>query len=135
MKKTSYITPARTQLLQILQTAADRTVTAAELCEALQERGLTVNKTTVYRNLDKLVAEGAVLRYAEEAGDRAGYQYVGGEGGCHGHLHLKCNRCGRVYHLDCGFMDEIRRHIEGQHGFALKCESSVLFGECRNCRS
>ncbi len=134
MKKTSYTTPARTQLLYILQSAADRTVTAAELCAALQERGLPVNKTTVYRNLDKLVAEGVVLRYAEEAGDRAGYQYVGGGDACHGHLHLKCNRCGRVYHLDCGFMEEIRHHIEGQHGFALKCESSVLYGECRDCR-
>lgn len=134
MKKTSYTTPARTHILQVLQGSANRTVTATELCAALKANGFPVNKTTVYRNLDKLVEEGVVLRYAEETGDRAGYQYVGGKGGCHGHLHLKCSRCGRVYHLDCGFMEEIRRHIEGEHGFALKCESSVLFGECRNCR-
>ena len=135
MKKSSYTTPARTHILDVLQAASDRTVTAAELLAALRAQGTPVNKTTVYRNLDKLVAEGAVLRYTDESGERAGYQFVGGEGGCHGHLHLKCTGCGRVYHLDCGFMDEIHRHIHAHHGFSLKCESSVLFGVCKNCHA
>ena len=124
MKKATYTTVARTELLELLRDRADRTVTAAELAEAL-----AVNKTTVYRNLDRLAEEGAVMCY----GDRT-YQYVGEKADCHGHLHLKCARCGRVYHLDCGFMDEIRRHIAHSHAFTLQCEGSVLYGVCENCR-
>ncbi len=124
MKKASYTTSARTQLLTLLQQHAERTVTAAELAAAVD-----ANKTTVYRNLDRLAAEGVVMCY----GDRT-YQYVGEQPGCHGHLHLKCAACGRVYHLDCGFMEEIRHHIAGAHHFALQCEGSVLYGHCENCR-
>ncbi|MBP3937605.1 MAG: transcriptional repressor [Clostridia bacterium] len=124
MKKASYTTSARTQLLTLLQQNAERTVTAAELAAAVD-----ANKTTVYRNLDRLAEEGAVMCY----GDRT-YQYVGEQPDCHGHLHLKCAVCGRVYHLDCGFMDEIRRHIAGAHHFALQCEGSVLYGRCENCQ-
>ena len=33
------------------------------------------------------------------------------------HLHLKCVQCGRIYHLDCHFMDEVRAHLMAEHGF------------------
>ena len=49
------------------------------------------------------------------------------------HLHLKCVRCGRIYHLDCHFMDEVRAHLMAEHGFTLQCEGSVLYGLCRSC--
>ena len=48
-------------------------------------------------------------------------------------LHLKCVRCGRIYHLDCHFMDEVRAHLMAEHGFTLQCEGSVLYGLCRSC--
>ena len=46
---------------------------------------------------------------------------------------LKCVRCGRIYHLDCHFMDEVRAHLMAEHGFTLQCEGSVLYGLCRSC--
>ena len=52
---------------------------------------------------------------------------------CREHLHLKCVQCGRIYHLDCHFMDEVRAHLMAEHGFTLQCEGSVLYGLCRHC--
>ena len=52
---------------------------------------------------------------------------------CREHLHLKCVQCGRIYHLDCHFMDEVRAHLMAEHGFTLQCEGSVLYGLCRRC--
>ena len=61
------------------------------------------------------------------------FQYVDEGRHCREHLHLKCVRCGRIYHLDCHFMDEVRAHLMAEHGFTLQCEGSVLYGMCRSC--
>ena len=61
------------------------------------------------------------------------FQYVDEGRHCREHLHLKCVQCGRIYHLDCHFMDEVRAHLMAEHGFTLQCEGSVLYGLCRYC--
>ena len=53
---------------------------------------------------------------------------------CAEHLHLKCVRCGKIIHMDCDFMDEVREHLMRGHGFALQCEGTVLYGYCEACR-
>ena len=49
------------------------------------------------------------------------------------HLHLKCTRCGRLFHLDCDFMDELRQHLLEEHGFLLQCSGDLLHGLCQEC--
>ena len=66
-------------------------------------------------------------------GERALYQYADAGRRCHQHIHLKCVRCGEIFHMDCHFMDEVRRHLQEEHGFALQCEGSILYGVCRRC--
>ena len=99
-----------------------------------EENGKQVNLATIYRNLDKMTDEGILLKYKTAKDEHAVYQYTDGHPECHEHLHLQCVRCGRVIHLDCGFMKDIRAHLEEHHGFALECSSSVLYGMCRECK-
>ena len=68
-----------------------------------------------------------------DKGEKAVFQYVDEGRHCREHLHLKCVQCGRIYHLDCHFMDEVRAHLMAEHGFTLQCEGSVLYGLCRHC--
>ena len=35
--------------------------------------------------------------------------------------------------MDCHFMDEVRQHLQAEHGFTLQCEGSILYGVCRRC--
>ena len=70
-----------------------------------------VNTTTVYRYLDKLCAEHVVIKYPDLNSDKAVFQFAGEEKKCTDHLHLKCIRCGKVVHLDCDFMDELKEHL------------------------
>ena len=34
-------------------------------------------------------------------------------------------------HLDCGVMDELRKHIMAEHHFQLQCSGDLLHGLCR----
>lgn len=89
-------TPHRCLVLETL-TAAGRALGAPELLEAL---GKAMNKVTLYRILDVLVAAGVLLR--SSAGDRA-FRYCLATGGCacgHGHGHFVCTACGAVECLD-----------------------------------
>ena len=87
----------------------------------------------MYRYLDKLAGEQRIMKYVADKGEKAVFQYVDEGRHCREHLHLKCVQCGRIYHLDCHFMDEVRAHLMAEHGFTLQCEGSVLYGLCRRC--
>lgn len=130
---TAYNTGSRKKILAYLTENADRTVSAKDIAKHTQEQGAPVNITTVYRYLDRLEQEGAVIKYASTAGEKAVYQYVGAGRCCGEHLHLKCIDCGKVFHLDCHFMDEISDHVEKEHGFTLQCRNSVIYGRCSSC--
>ena len=94
-----------------------------------------VNTTTVYRYLDKLCAEHVVIKYPDLNSDKAVFQFAGEEKKCTDHLHLKCIRCGKVVHLDCNFMDELKEHLFQEHGFRLQCSGDMLHGICKDCEN
>lgn len=134
MGENSYATTSRKNMLNFLEQNRDRTVTASDMDQYLKEHHCEVNMTTIYRYLDKLTKEGTVMKYVAEKGSQAAYQYVEHGHHCDAHLHLKCTECGRIIHLECGFMDEISEHIYNDHGFELQCKNSILYGICRECR-
>ncbi|MCD8363194.1 MAG: transcriptional repressor [Lachnospiraceae bacterium] len=131
--KTSYATASRRKILEILKGSRDRTLTASEIDAMLRKQDSPVNITTIYRYLDRLEEDGTVLRYTSEQNGQALYQYVDRDGHCQEHLHMKCVKCGRIYHLDCDFMKEIAEHIQKDHGFSLQCRNSILYGVCKDC--
>ncbi|MBS7402542.1 MAG: Fur family transcriptional regulator [Oscillospiraceae bacterium] len=133
MRSEGYSTKLYNSILDFLSKNRERAVTAANVYEHLQAAGDRANKTTVYRNMDRLVSEGKVLKYVTDDGRMASYIYKSHDDDCGEHLHLQCSGCGRVIHLDCGYMDEIIRHISSEHGFDLRCSSSILYGKCREC--
>lgn len=129
----SYKTAARAGITEYLKTNADRTVTVGDIMKGLGGEGRGINVSTVYRYLSKLSEEGLVNKYVAGKGEMAVYQYAGASHNCSEHIHLQCRVCGRVIHLDCGFMDEIRSHILEHHGFGIECKGSILYGICEEC--
>ena len=128
-----YNTRTRQLILDYLINNRQHAVSASNILEHLEEQGASPNPTTVYRYLDKLAGEQRIMKYVADKGERAVFQYVDEGRHCREHLHLKCVQCGRIYHLDCHFMDEVRAHLMAEHGFTLQCEGSVLYGLCRHC--
>lgn len=134
MAGNEYKTNSRTKIMEYLIENKDRTVSVSDIDDHMQAQQCSVNVTTIYRYLDKLEKDGHIIKYAAEKGDKTTYQYVDLEHKCDEHLHLKCVGCGAVIHLDCHFMEEICHHIASDHGFALQCRNSVIYGLCKKCQ-
>ena len=128
-----YNTQGRSRILDYLIAQSGRTVDVNEIKRAMAHDGNDVNITTIYRYLDKLTADGSVMKYVAENGTRAVYQYVGQKRHCDEHLHMQCTKCGCIIHLDCHFMDEIADHVLKEHGFHIQCRNSISYGLCEKC--
>ena len=132
-----YKTAGRQRLLNFLENHPDRQFTAEELCGELDLLASGENKTrksTLYRHLSELCAEGTVRKYRSDTQSAYVYQYVG-QGDCTRHFHLKCQSCGQLVHLECAVSEELLSHISTHHGFEVDSGRSILYGLCNACAS
>lgn len=129
-----YKTKQREYLLEFLQSCGGRHVTVAELVRHLQDSGTPVGTATVYRNLEQLVSEGLVRKYLLDEKSGACYQYMDGAVHlCQEHFHLKCTRCGRLFHVGCDYLNTLGEHLLEHHGFVVDHTKTVLYGTCAEC--
>ena len=138
-----YKTSGRERLISFLSSHPDTPYTVDELASHLHpdspaQRGKGRGKSSLYRQLAGLVADGTVRCDREERGgsDRRAaasvYRYVAGND-CSGHIHLQCSACGRLVHLDCHLADDLLSHIRADHRFSIDPARSVLYGTCEEC--
>jgi len=130
----NYNTKSKDYIINYMKDSADRNFSANEIYQHLQEHNQNMNRSTLYRNLDKLVDAGTLMRIKIAGEDSCRYQYQRPEGHCDEHIHMQCRSCGTVFHLECGFMSEISKHLQNHHGFLLEGEGSMLSGLCKECR-
>ena len=123
-----YNTKRREDVLAFLTENAHSSYSAEQISLAVLEDGR--GKSTVYRILAELVADGQLRRIADGESRHITYQYVGGECG-HRHLHLKCKDCGRLIHLDEGTSSEVKARLS-VGGFTID-EGELLLGRCNAC--
>lgn len=135
MRSDGYQTSQRQAIIICLSENEGSTVTVADILSFLRKNGNKANRATVYRNLERLAAEGVVLRFPTSDGQGSCFQLARLDGpDCHEHLHLKCSLCGKVIHLDCDFMEKLEHHIEEKHGFSMNFGNSIIYGVCSECR-
>lgn len=125
-----YHTRQKDEIVKAIEQASGAHFTAEEIAAHLKSEGSTIGLSTVYRQLDALVKEGALRRYAAGAGESACYQAAED---CGEHFHLKCIECGRLEHLSCAHLDGIRAHVAQEHGFWIDSSRTVFYGLCRTC--
>ena len=128
-----YKTKQRDTILKYMTEHKDRHVTVNGISDYLAGQGARVGTATIYRHLDKLVEQGLVRKYTVDASTGACFQYVEPERGCHEHFHLKCEKCGRLIHLECGHVKELASHVYSEHGFMIDSLRTVFYGICREC--
>lgn len=127
----TYITKQQKAVLACIAAHSEQCVTAAELVEELRSSGEQVGLATVYRQLEKLERQGHVHKVLTEEG--AYYQYCDRDEGGDCFL-LKCERCGRIVHVDCGRLAPLYQHLEQEHHFAINPRRTMLYGLCAACR-
>ena len=132
--KKEYKTRYKDNIMEYLQQNKNVRFCASDVFDYMSRRGISINLTTVYRNLDKMTDSGILLRSKNPADECCFYQYAEPENHCEGHLHMQCRQCGKVIHLDGVFMEKLNAYVEQTHGFLLDCMTSMLSGVCESCR-
>ncbi len=126
----TYITRQQKAVLACIAAHREQSVTAAALVDELRGLGEQVGLATVYRQLEKLERQGHVHKVLTEEG--AYYQYCPHEEREDCFL-LKCERCGRIVHVDCAHLAPLYRHLEQEHHFAINPRRTMFYGRCAAC--
>ena len=130
-----YKTKQREEILAYLETRPGEHITAAAVCGYFQEKGTPIGQSTVYRQLEKMVAEGLLNKYTIDAGTPACFEFVQRHEHTHGGtcFHCKCEKCGRLIHMHCEELEGIGAHLKDEHGFVLDPLRTVFYGVCAEC--
>ena len=134
----NYQTKQRDAILNYIVSLDGAHITAAQIARHFEKVAAPIGKATIYRCLDKLTENGNLRRYITDGISGACYQYVetaSPDDAClhDAHLHLKCDDCGELLHLECDALDELERHISGTHAFQVNTTKTVLYGRCEDC--
>ena len=125
------ITIIRREIITLL-TESNKPLSANEIIKLLAEKRLSVNKTTVYRQLDLLQEYNMI--HEIRLNDRTRRYEITSEKEEH-HHHLVCLRCKKIE--DINFKEDIQRQekiITKKKGFKVLQHSLEFFGLCKNCQ-
>ena len=134
--KTSYRTLQKEKVLDTIRKRAGEHLNAMDIYQSLKNQGVKIGLTTIYRHLEKLTAEGVVVKSVIDENTPACFEYCGNE--VHHHhedcYHCKCIRCGKLIHLHCDDVKKLEEHVSAEHGFHIDMKRTVFFGLCDECR-
>lgn len=104
----------------------NRAISAVDLVKSLESK---MNKTTVYRILDKLIDDGIVHSFIGKGGLKwyAKCQNCTCETHNDVHPHFQCKTCGEVECLPVSFS------LPSVDGYKVDSISLLMVGECENC--
>ncbi len=132
--KNTYKTKAREVIIAYLESHNDKRFTAREIFEALSKEEAAIDRTTVYRNLDRLFEGGELLKFKEPNQDAWFYQYSKEHEHCNKHMHGQCSVCGKIFHLDKDFVNEFSEKLLNEYGLDMDPSKTVIIGTCSDCR-
>ena len=132
-RPSNYVTRQGAAILNYIKQRQGSHVTAAQIAEHFENGDVVIGRTTVYRQLEKLVQGGKVRRFALDENDGAVFQYIGecernGE-----HLHLKCEDCGLLIHVDKAVTPRLAKGVTAGYDFQMDVKKTIIYGHCRSC--
>ena len=116
------VTQPRLRVLELLERAKPRHMTAEEIYRALLEGGEDVGLATVYRVLTQFETAGLVLKHNFEGG-HAVYEL---DRGTH-HDHMVDLETGKITEFTSPEIEALQREIAARHGYALEDHALVLY--------
>lgn len=134
MLQKSYHTKTKEVISQFIMKKELKTFTAGELTDFLKKNGVDVNKTTVYRNLDKMTEKGNLIKHKSMISEGYIYQCAEDEKHCSEHIHFQCCKCGSIVHLSDKKTLEYLNSLSNDLGLQIDLNLSSLNGICNKCR-
>ena len=116
------VTLPRVKILQILEGAGDRHMSADDVYRTLLDQGEDVGLATVYRVLTQFETADLVQRHHFEAGT-AVFELAKGDH----HDHMICLETGKVIEFVDPIIEKRQREIAEEHGFDIEDHSLIIY--------
>ncbi len=101
--------------------------TADMVYEHVKQQYPQISRTTVYRNLNKLVETGKLHRVkVSDSADRFDHTQ-------HKHYHFICSKCGDLSDLELEYHDHINAMAQGLGGRRINDHRITFDGLCQKC--
>jgi Fe2+ or Zn2+ uptake regulation protein len=123
------ITKVRKEVVKMFSQAS-RPLSASDIEKKLKELGLSVNKTTVYRELQFLFGNGYLTKVYLNPNH---VSYESSE--LKHHHHLVCNGCGEIDSVTNCLAKDLEEEVYKKKGFKIKRHTLEFYGICAACRS
>ena len=109
----------------------DKFASAKTIHDQLQDRGVSVGLTTVYRTLQSLADVDAVDVLHSPDGETLYRDCLSH----HHHHHLMCTECGRSEEIEGGPVEKWAEIIAARYGYELAGHEAEVYGVCRSCQA
>ena len=116
------VTHPRMRILQLLEQAKPRHMTAEDIYRLLLDQGEDIGLATVYRVLTQFEAAGLVLKHNFEGGQAVYELDRGGH-----HDHMVDVESGRVIEFTSPEIERLQHEVAAKHGYDIEEHSLVLY--------
>ena len=116
------VTQPRKRILELLDEAGNKHVTADDIYRVLIQAGEDIGLATVYRVLNQFEAAGLVVKHNFEGG-QAYYELDSGDH----HDHMVCVETGKVIEFSNAEIEKLQADIASKHGYDIEDHSLVIY--------
>lgn len=116
------VTQPRKLILELLDEAGNKHVTADDIYRVLIRNGEDIGLATVYRVLNQFEAAGLVVKHNFEGG-QAYYELDSGEH----HDHMVCVETGKVIEFSNSEIERLQAEIAAERGYDIEDHSLVIY--------
>ena len=131
--KITYKTKAREIIISYLKDNSNKRFTAREIYDYVTANADGINRTTIYRNLDRLCEQGDLTKFKEPNQDAWYFQYSEEHKHCNSHMHAQCSECGRIFHLESDFVEDFEKKLQDSYGLNVSASKTIIIGVCDDC--
>lgn len=124
--RNNYNTKQKELILSCLIKNREKCVTVNDIVNYLKINNTKVGTTTIYRYLEYLESIKRIKKFNDN--NISKYQYI--DETCLTHSHLKCNKCGKLIHLECSEISGFNSHVLENHKFKI---DNIIYGICQDC--
>ncbi|MAM70207.1 MAG: ferric iron uptake transcriptional regulator [Gammaproteobacteria bacterium] len=123
------VTLPRVKIMQILEAAESRHMSAEDVYKALRDADEDVGLATVYRVLTQFESAGLVMRHHFEGGHSVFEMMTEDH-----HDHIVCTKCGKVEEFYDAVIEEQQKKQAKAKGFTISDHSLYIYGLCKDCQ-
>ncbi len=134
-RKNKYNTKQMQELYNYMKTRNGTHFTVKDICNYFESLDIQVSTTTIYRNLEKMISEGIVLKYNNVITNCAFFEFVDKtqnqeDKKC---CHIVCEACGDIIHFNTKELSTLDNQIFEEFGFKINSPNTAFYGNCNNC--